>query len=193
MTFYLLAVLACAPLVASALAKGWDWAWGERPRGILSTPVDHALTVVQALACLAFVLSGAPAALLAVSGLYAVMGLAVLWLRARRGRADCGCWGRSRSGRLGYPLGLVNLALAAFAGAVAYLAEAAPGLAYLAQTPPGLAARVLVFGAMAVVLFHAMVIMPVYRPVLREYRLRADRYRPWFQGFPDLRPAERDA
>ena len=183
MTSYLLALLMSAPLVASAFAKGWDWVWGERPRGILSTPVDHALTVAQALVCLAFVLSGAPAALYAISGLYAVMGLAVLWLRARRGQADCGCWGRSRSGRLGFPLGFVNLALAAFTCGVAYTAEA----------PPDLAARVLVFGAMAIVLFHAMVIMPVYRPVLRTYRLRADRYRPWFQGFPDLRPADRDA
>ncbi|MGW3353671.1 hypothetical protein ACWDA3_61285 [Nonomuraea rubra] len=183
MTSYLLAVLACAPLVASVLAKSWDWVWGERPRGILSAPVDHTLTVVQALACLAFVLSGAVTALYAVSVLYAVMGLAVLWLRARRGRADCGCWGRSRSGRLGYPLGLANLALAAFAC----------GVAYTAAPPPDLAARVLVFGATIVVLFHAMVIMPVYRPVLRTYRERADRYRPWFQGFPDLRPADRDA
>ncbi|WP_049556337.1 hypothetical protein [Nonomuraea sp. SBT364] len=183
MTSYLLAVLACAPLVASTLAKSWDWVWGERPRGILSAPVDHTLTVVQALACLAFVLSGTPAALYAISGLYAVMGLAVLWLRARRGRADCGCWGRSRSGRLGFPLGFANLALAAYAGGVAYTAAASPGLA----------ARVFVFGAVAIVLFHTMVIMPVYRPVLRTYRLRADRYRPWFQGFPDLRPADGDA
>jgi hypothetical protein len=179
MTYYLLAMVACAPLLASVLAKSWDWIWGEPPRAVLSVPVDHALTVVQALACLAFVLSGATAVLYAIAGLYTVMGVAVLWLRVNRGPADCGCWGRARPGRLGFRLGFADLALAAFAYGVATFAEA----------PPELAVRVFVFGAMAIVLFYAMVIMPIYRPVLREYRMRADRYRPWAKGFPDLKPA----
>jgi hypothetical protein len=175
---YLLGLSACVPLVLSVVGKSWDWAWGDRPRSILPVPVDHGLTAVQAAVCVLFALTPA-AGLYAVTALYTVMGVAVLWLRVRRGRADCGCWGRARSGRLGFGLGIADLAL----GALAY------GATWAGGGTPAAAMRLFILVTMAILAFFAMVIVPVYRPVLRGYRERADRYRPWAMGFPDLEPA----
>ncbi|GAA4235571.1 hypothetical protein GCM10023075_56510 [Streptosporangium album] len=174
---YVLGVLACTPLMASTIAKAWDWAWNAKSRSILPTSLDRSLTVVQALLCAWFVLAPAVWALFAVAALYATMGIAVLWLRVHRGPADCGCWGRSRPGRLSFRLAATNLALAAAAAAVTMLEAVNPEFAL----------RLFVLATVAIILFFLMVVVPAYRPLIKRYRELADRYRPWAAGFPHLR------
>ncbi|MBC6458635.1 hypothetical protein [Actinomadura sp. HBU206391] len=176
--FYPLAMLVCAPLIASIAGKSWDWVWGDEPRSILPTSVDRGLTLVQALLCTAFVVKPTSVVLYLIAMLYALMGIAVLTLRIRRGPADCGCWGRSRSGRLGFGLAFADLGFAAMACAATFADQNAPPLTI----------RLYLVSTMAIVAFFAMVTVPIYRPLLEEYRERADRYRPWAMGFPDLQP-----
>lgn len=181
--YYLLGILACAPLIASTVAKSWDWGWGDMPRSILPVSVDRGLIVIQALLCLAFAFAATPAVLYAITALYAVMGAAVVWLRLRLGRADCGCWGRSRSGRMSFGLAAADFAFAALAAGAA---SAAPAV-------PPLAPRLFAFGTMVILAFFIMVTLPAYRPLLKRYRELADRYRPWVAGFPHLQATSQAA
>ncbi|GII91968.1 MauE/DoxX family redox-associated membrane protein [Sinosporangium siamense] len=177
--YFLLGMLVCAPLIASAVGKGWDLVWAEKRRSVIPASLDHGLTVIHAILCTAFVLSPAPVVLYAVAAVYAVMGAGVLWLRVQRGRADCGCWGRSRSGRLGYGLAAADLGLAVLAAAVAAM-FAEPAL-------PPLTVRLFGFATALILALFAMVILPAYLPLLKRYRELAARYRPWLEDFPDLR------
>ncbi len=177
---YIAAALLCLPLVASSISKAWDVVWGDRESSVLPARVSDLLSVVQFLVAAAVVLLASPLALGLLAALYGVMGLAVAWLRARRGRADCGCWGRARKGRLGYGLAAGDLGLGALALAAAFALSDAPEPAV----------RVLVLGTMIIICVQFMLIVPAFLPAYRRYRELADRYRPWASGFPELKPLE---
>lgn len=173
----LVALLAATPLLVSILLTGWSYVWQRRLDSPLPSLAHHALLVTQVGGVL-WLWTGLwqPMALGALGLLYLLMGVGVAVLLHRHGRVACGCWGE-RSGTL-------RPGLAAFDFV---MGVATVRLANIASPPSG-PPRYAAFAVLIVSLLVVVLLIPEARFAYRGLALRADRYRSWLAGFPELEP-----
>lgn len=173
----LLACLVAIPLMASLSLNIWSAAWEDTLEGPLSNRFHLALMFTQGV-LVAFLASAflPSIALLLVAVLYGGMAVGGVALKRRLGDASCGCWG-AHGGRLSWRLISFNVACAVVAGL---------GAGASRQWNTGESA--LAFLALWLIVSTAVLMIPEWRYAYRGMSIRADRYRDWVRGYPELRP-----
>jgi hypothetical protein len=173
------ACILALPLLASLSLTLWPVAWGERSESPLSGPAHAALMTAQAAVVVVLaVATGSVIAFWAAAGLYLAMATGSAVLRIRLGSVSCGCWGE-RGGHLSWRLVGTNLL---FAGASLFAAVDSLHRSW------SVAESLAVFLGLAAATVTLGLVLPEWRFAYRGIAMRADRYRDWVRGFPELRP-----
>lgn len=171
----LLVLLLTLPLAASLVLNGWELTWNGQVSGPLPIWGHRLLMTIQFLT-LAWLASGqlVEFAVITLATLYATMAAGVTWMVQRQTRTSCGCWGQ-RSGRLTLKLAMANticalLALLALLGAPNWSPASGLGFALMAF----------------VASFLILIAIPEWRYVYRGACIRAEPFRLWVKGHPEL-------
>lgn len=171
----LLSIGLALPLVVSLTLTGWSALWAGALEGPLPARWHGVLLAAQAIVAAALVVWPAAAALLAAAALYALLAGGAAVLLARRGAVPCGCWGGG--GRLSRRLVAADAALALTATVAALALEAGAR---------GAGEGLAVLGALVAAVVCGALVVPEGLYALRGARERAEPFRGWVKGFPEL-------
>lgn len=171
------ACLVAVPLLVSLLLTLWSASWSGKLAGPISHRLHATLLVAQGAVLLALALALMPGFVLAITGvLYLAMAGGTAVLKLRLGAVPCGCWG-AQQGSLSWKLVMLDLLLAAVAFWGATLPRAWSGLE-----------SAFIFLVLSLSCATIALLLPEWRFTRHGMSARADRYRDWVRGYPELRP-----
>jgi hypothetical protein len=171
------ACLVAVPLILSLLLTLWSASWSGRLTGPISHRLHAALLVAQGAVLLALALALMPGLVFTIIGvLYLAMAGGTAVLKLRLGAVPCGCWG-AQQGSLSWELVTLDLLLAGVAFWGAALPRAWSGLE-----------SAFIFLVLTLSCTTIALLIPEWRFTRRGMSVRADRYRDWVRGYPELRP-----